>query len=541
VIGRATSVISADAIATATDVVRGLLRSEAFPHPAEDIELKETHGAWVILAGPSAYKLKKPVNLGFFDFSTREKRDADAEAEVRLNRRLAPSTYLGLVDIVERDGAIHIGGPGRVLERAVWMRSLPRAGMLSELLRNDQVSPSLIRRIARRMSTFHAGAESGPGIDEFGGPSTLEANWQENFDQIRPFVDTTIPRSELLALERFVTQMLDEKRTLFQQRVDEGRICDGHGDLHADSICVVGKDLVIFDCIQFSPRYRCADVVAEIAFLAMDLDHAGRADLAWTFVDEYVRRTRDAELLDLLPLYKCYRAFVRGKVLSLRLAQVDLTLEERENLVVAARSYFDLATSYIDALNRIHLLVMTGLPASGKTTLARALATRLGLMHLSTDVVRKRRASLVATDPASSPFRSGIYSEDSTRKTYAALRRRARTWLRRGVSVVLDGTFGDRKQRSLVRQLADREGARFLLVQTVCDEESARLRVEKREIDPARVSDADWDVRQQLVRVYQPPSEIPPNELFVDLTGGGGGEQLVRRLLGIETKTPEAS
>ncbi len=330
--------------------VRGLLRAEAFPHAADRLELRETHGAWVILAGPYAYKLKKPVNFGFFDYSSRELRDADAEAELRLNRRLAPSVYLGVVDIVERDGQVYVGGSGRVLERAVWMRRLPEEGMLTSLLARGAVSPQLIRRLARILVRFHAGAKTRLGVDEFGEPRNLEANWDENFDQIAPYVGITITSTELDAIRYGVERILRDELELLQRRVAAGRVREGHGDLHAGSICVVDGRIVIFDCIQFSARYRCADVAAEVAFLAMDLDHAGRADLGSAFVAEYVRHSHDEELPRLLPFYKCYRAFVRGKVLSLQLGQGGLTDEERAEPIASARSYFDLAGRYIRGL-----------------------------------------------------------------------------------------------------------------------------------------------------------------------------------------------
>jgi aminoglycoside phosphotransferase family enzyme len=330
----------------AEEVVRGLLRPDAFPHPAEAIELKETHGAWVVLAGPYAYKLKKPVNFGFFDYSTRDRRDADAEAEVRLNSRLAPSIYLGVVDVVERDGEFFIGGEGRVLERAVWMQRLPEAGMLTELLARGEVSERLVRSIARQLAAFHRTAATGSGVNEHGAPATIEANWLENFEQTRPYAGITIAPEDLTRIERYVTAFLGGQRGLLERRVAEGRIREGHGDLHAGSICVADGRIVIFDCIQFSARYRCADVAADVAFLAMDLDHVERQDLSRAFVDEYVRRSADAELRRLLPFYKCYRAFVRGKVLSLRLGQSDVPEEERRNLTLQARAYFRLATTY---------------------------------------------------------------------------------------------------------------------------------------------------------------------------------------------------
>lgn len=513
------------------DLIEGLLRPQAFPHQADRLELKETHGAWVVLAGPYAYKLKKPVNFGFFDYSTPELRTADAEAEVRLNRRLAASTYLGLVDVVERDGEIFVGGEGRLLERAVQMRRLPDDGMLTALLAQDAASPQLVRRIARIIMRFHGTAPTGAGVDEYGRVANLQANWEENFEQMRPFVGVTVPSWEIESIERYVRRFLREKRELLARRVAEGRVRDGHGDLHAGSICVVNGEIVVFDCIQFAARYRCADVAAEVAFLAMDLDHAGRADLSWAFVDEYARCSGDRELQALLRFYKCYRAFVRGKVLSLRLGQGGQREDERQSLVSQARAYFDLAAAYAGGISRPHLIAMTGLPASGKTVLARELASRLGLVHLSTDVVRKRRAGLRPRDRAGAAFGAGLYQADRTRATYESLRRQAATWLDRGMSVVLDGTFGASRERMLARRLALRKGAAFFLVVTQVDEVFVQRRLEERGRDPANVSDATWDVYRRMRDAYVAPGEIPATEVLLDSSGGDGAGAVITRLM----------
>jgi aminoglycoside phosphotransferase family enzyme/predicted kinase len=513
------------------DLVRALLRPEAFSHPADHIQLHETHGAWVILAGSHAYKLKKPVDLGFFDFSTFERRAADAEAELRLNRRLAADTYLGLVDVVERDGQLCFGGEGRMLERAVHMRRLPDEGMLTALLERDEVPPALVQRIARTMVRFHREAATGPGVDEHGARATIEAHWDENFAQIEPFVDVSIPHDQLDLIRSYVQRFLNKCAELLDRRVAEGRVRDGHGDLHAASICIVKDEIVIFDCIEFSDAYRCADVAAEVAFLAMDLDHAGRPDLARAFVVEYVRRSGDRVLTELLDFYKCYRAFVRGKVLSFRLSQPGLPEVEREALTRSARAYFDLAIVYAGGAERPLLVVTCGVPGSGKSTVADELSRRLGMLVLSTDVIRKRRAGLHPTARAHRGVDQGIYRAEVTRLTYTAMREEASKWLRRGVSVVLDGTFADREQRRMARRAAEHAEARFLLVLTTCQEEVLRRRIDTRSKDPHRISDATWEIAQLIQRRFTPPDELPPAEVYLDPTGGGDADGVVHHLM----------
>jgi uncharacterized protein len=329
--------------------VRALLRPEAYAHRADELCLRETHASWVILAGAYAYKIKKPVDLGFLNFSTIERRAADCVDEVRLNRRLCPDVYRGVVDVSMRDGTFFLGGPGRSVEPSVWMRRLPESGMLPNLLARGQADTRLVQRIARHLADFHSTAATGPGVDEFGSLATVRANWDESFAQMVPFLGRTISGETNAAISTWVERFLSEQAALLERRVSGGRIRDGHGDLHASSICVEGERLHLFDCLQFAPRFRCADVTAEVAFLAMDLEHYGRADLSAAFADEYVRTSGDDEMLRLLDFYVCYRAYVRGKVRSLRLAQTSPRSSEGEELVQEARGYFDLALAYTKA------------------------------------------------------------------------------------------------------------------------------------------------------------------------------------------------
>lgn len=498
-------------------MIAALLRQEAYRHPAAGIELHETHISWVILAGPFAYKIKKPIDLGFLDFTTRERRLADCADEIRLNRRLCPDVYLDIVDVVERDGGYFIGGPGRPVEPAVWMRRLPERGMLTAMLARHAVGPQLIRRIARQLAEFHAVAATGPGVDEHGSLATVRANWDENFTQTARFVGLTISPAVHARILAFVEQFLAENADLLERRVAEGRIRDGHGDLHAGSICVEGRRVHLFDCLEFAPRFRCSDVAAEVAFLAMDLDHFGRADLAADVVDEYVRRSGDAELPRVLPFYRCYRAYVRGKVTSLRLDEPGLSPADRLTIEAEARTYFDLAWAYAGGLGGPTIVVTMGLPASGKTTLARGLACHLGLVHLSSDVVRKSLAGLRPSDRRVAAFGRGIYGRSMTRQTYATMRRWAQRWLRRGYSVVVDATFGQVAEREAIRRVAARAGARLCVLVCQSDEATIRRRLAARETDVLTSSDAGLDIWPALRAAYAAPSEVD-DAMILDAT-----------------------
>jgi uncharacterized protein len=491
---------------TFSDRVLNLLRPSAFAHPAVDIRLIETHISWVILAGEFAYKIRKPVNFGFLDFSNIELRRVDCEAEVELNRRLCPDLYLGVVEVVERDdGLLYMGGPGRPVEPAVKMRRLPDQRMLPSLLERGEADERLMQRIASTLSAFHSAAATGEGVNVYGSIETIRANWAENFAQTQ---DTALLGSDKrAAIQTYVNQFLSENVHLLEHRIASGRIRDGHGDLHAASVCSTRRQLYLFDCIEFNPRFRCADVAAEVAFLAMDLEHLGRADLATAFVDAYVRFSGDTELPSLLGFYKCYRAFVRGKVRAFRVAEGRLD-PASETIATEARAYFDLAYTYACPLPRPLLIVVMGLPATGKTTLARALAGRLALVHLSSDAARKHLARLRPTTHRIDAFETGLYTRRMTQRTYSDLRRQAARWLRRSQSVILDATYSLPAERATIRGLGRRMHARTYFVVCNATDSVLQARLAARVSDAASTSDARPELWASLCRAYVPPREL---------------------------------
>jgi len=484
-----------------------LLRPEAYPHPARDVRMLETHISWIFLAGDHAYKLRKPVNFGFLDFSTVGQRRLDCNAEITLNRRLCPDLYLGVIDVVEGDdGLLRMGGFGKVLEPAVMMRRLPESGMLSVLLERGEADERLMQRIALRLADFHASAPTGSGVDEYGSVQTLLGNWEENFRQTQTALVDAEKRD---ATRRYVERFVSEYHEVFERRMHTGRIRDGHGDLHASSVCSTRRGLYLFDCIQFNRRFRCADVAADLAFLSMDLEHFGRGDLAATLVDAYVRHSHDNELLLLLDFYKCYRAYVRGKVLSFRLDEVRLDSASAATIAAEARAYFDLAYAYAEPFTAPLLIVTMGLPASGKTTLARGLAGRLGGIHLSSDVARKHLMGLRPNVHRLDPFEGGIYARTVSRRTYATLRKQAARWLRRGKTVVIDATYGQPSERAALRHLARRVGARPYFILCHADEELLKSRLVARIGDPHTTSDARLEIWPALRAAFVEPVDVP--------------------------------
>ncbi len=327
-------------------LVEALLKPEAYPHNPQRIELVQTQMSFIFLTGDYVYKVKKPVDLGYLDYTTLEKRRFFCHQEVELNRRLSPDTYLEVASIVRREGQIHIGGKGETIEYAVKMRQLPREQMMDSLLPLNRVTEDMVVNVAEKLAAFHDKAVTSPEISAYGKLDTITTNTEENFSQTKKYVGISIPSAKYDRIKAYTDSFIKANRSLFQKRVQEGRIRDCHGDLHAAHICF-GDGIHIYDCIEFNDRFRYGDVASEVAFLAMDIDHHQRADLSQAFANAYVRLSQDEDLLQLLDFYKCYRAYVRGKVESFKLDDPYIPEEEKARNLAAASSYFELAESYI--------------------------------------------------------------------------------------------------------------------------------------------------------------------------------------------------
>jgi len=308
--------------------------------------LVQTQMSFIFLTDEYVYKVKKPVDLGYLDYTTLEKRRFFCHQELELNKRLCPDAYLDVVAITRDKEGMHIEGKGRAIEYAVKMRQLPQHRMMDALLVQNQVTSEMVTRVADKLADFHQKAETNSRIAAFGKLDIIRQNTDENFSQTEKYIDISIPRSQYERIKKYTNDFIHNNSTLFARRVNENRIKDCHGDLHAAHICFT-KDICIYDCIEFSDRFRYSDVASEIAFLAMDLDRYQHRDLSQHLVNAYVELSRDRELLDLLKFYKCYRAYVRGKVESFKLDDPYISEDEKAKALATARRYFQLGQSYI--------------------------------------------------------------------------------------------------------------------------------------------------------------------------------------------------
>jgi aminoglycoside phosphotransferase family enzyme len=327
------------------ELIQSLLDPKVYSDPTPQVELVQTQISYVLLAGQYVYKIKKPVDMGFLNFTTLEKRLYFCKKEVELNQRLCRNTYLGVVPITREKGYV-LGGKGEAVEYAVKMRRLPQEAMMDTLLKQNKVTTSMVEKLARILVNFHKKATTSEEIARLGGIDAVIKNTSENFEQTEEYFGMIIKPETYQRIKTYTEDFIKDNRTLFLKRMAEGRVRDGHGDLHTAHVCFY-KGVCIYDCIEFIDRLRYTDVAADIAFLAMDLDHYERQNLSEFFINSYVNQSKDKELLKLLNFYKCYRAYVRGKIGCLHYDDKYVSAEEKEKIAANARSYFKLAASYI--------------------------------------------------------------------------------------------------------------------------------------------------------------------------------------------------
>ena len=495
-------------------IVEQMSRPDFYSHRPQKVEVVQTHISYVFIAGEHVYKVKKPVNFGFLDFTTLEKRKFYCEEELRLNKRLAPAIYLDVVPIgYDVAGRLTLGGTSDIVEYAVFMKKLPLDRMLKILLARDQADAAVMDAVAEKIARFHQEAQTGGRIDEMGAASVIRHNHEENFAQTEKYIDVTLSAFQHAFLKAYAEQFIVSKADLLDKRVAEHKIRDCHGDLHLEHICVA-DEIIVFDCIEFNERFRFADVAAEVAFLTMDLDYNGYFSQSVNFANSYLKYSRDEDLRALLNFYRCYYAFVRGKVTSFRLDQKEMPQAERADIRRVASKYFDLACAYASRLEKPALILTAGLIGSGKSYQARNLAERLGAEVIRTDVLRKELLRIAPNEKHHESFGQGIYAGDISRKTYEKAVELAADKIGRGIPVILDASFRCRADRTMAVDMARRLGVPFYVVECACPDDVVKIRLEKRMRDPDNPSDGRWEILQEQKKQYEAVTEIPESRLF---------------------------
>jgi aminoglycoside phosphotransferase family enzyme/predicted kinase len=487
-------------------ILQSLLSSSAYPEPVSSVHLVQTHVSFIFITDEFVYKIKKPVNLGFLDFSTLDRRRFYCTEEVRLNRRLCPDIYLGVAELRETPGGARFYGDGKLIDYAVKMKKLPEEKMLDRLLREGRVTAGDIRRIARTIGEFHRSAERSNEIDSYGSTESIRRNWDENFRQIERVAPMLCGAEDLRIIKNWVEAFLSEHEGALADRVARGFIRDCDGDIHMGNICL-SDQVMIFDCIEFNKRFRYSDTAADIAFLLMDLEFHDRPDFSALLLDEYIAITGDTEIGTVLDFYKTYRAVIRGKVAGFKLIDPDIPPDEQRTARDEAVRYFMLAKGYVIRKNFPASLIITcGLMGTGKSSTVAALAFQLGADIISSDAVRKMIAHLPEHARDFSGYGKGIYSAGFNEATYNRLLAGAEASLSEGRTVIVDATFRRKRDRDRFRLLAERMSVPFRIVQTVCPEAIVRERLEERATDPGAISDGRWELFREQADDFEPPS-----------------------------------
>jgi len=520
------------------DLIQALLEPSFYPHRPADVELRQTHISYVFLAGAEVYKVKKPVRLTFLDFTTLELRRHFCAEEVRLNRRLAPGVYLGVVGIRrEGDGfGLTEESDPEAIEYAVHMRRLPDERTLERSLLRGEVEAPIVDRLAALLVDFHRGAEVSERITANGTPAAILRVLQDNYAGGEPFHGITISAEDDAAIEAYARDFLARNEDLLRRRREQQQIRDGHADLRAEHVYLT-EPPVIVDCVEFKPEFRWCDVASDLAFLVMDLDYSGRSDLATRLVERYGALAGDAEVARLIPFYACYRAYVRGKVESLKSSEEEVGEKERDTARQSARRHFALSYRYTWSERRA-VVAISGLSGTGKSVLARRMAERTGYTHVSSDVVRKQLAGLAPTERAGGARHSDLYSGPMSHRTYDALFGLAGETVReRGV--VLDATFQLRQGRDRARAIAAAAKVPFLLVECRCDDVVVGRRLAARARRGDDPSDADWQVYLEQKRRFE-GFGTDENRLVLDTAGDVDAlvRTIERELRGLEGGGP---
>lgn len=484
-------------------------RPDFYPHPVSAIENRETHISKVFLTGQYVYKIKKPVDLGFLDFTTLEKRRHFCNQEVILNRRLAPDVYLGVIPITQKKNRYVLAGDGPAVEYAVKMRQLPQGSSLLRLLRSEKFDASEIEHLSGKLVEFYRQAPVDPTKISFGAWETVCANCEENFTQTNMFAGQLIDERMYQIVQRATRFFLQQHRDLFDARMAKGKIRDCHGDLRVGHI-YFDDGIKIIDCIEFNDRLRYSDVACDLAFLSMDLDFEGFFEIERQLLQSITWQSNDFDVFVLIDFYKCYRAMVRVKVNCLRLSDENLGEYERKRLLRETHRYMELAYCYALNVNRPVLWVICGMIGSGKSTIAERLGRVLALKVLHSDVIRKKLFKLKPGESGEAPFGQGIYSEEFNRLTYGKILMLAQEVIKTGSSVIMDATFSRLRHRREALQMAKNLDADLIIVECVAGLPVIRQRLLARETDRT-ISDARLYHLKDFRNLFEPLTDEEKN------------------------------
>lgn len=502
-----------------TELLAHLINSAFYPHPVEKVEVRETHISWVFLAGDFAYKLKKPVDFGFLNYTSKEARQKYCQLELELNQRLAPQLYLEVLPLTGSPSEPQINGAGEAFDYLLKMQRFDDSQLLANLEEKGELKEEHLLQLTEELANFHLGlaakepAETPP--NNLGSPEAVWQPMQQNFDQIKPFLTKTEDLAQLEQLAGWAEDTFNRLQPMLESRLAEGFIRPCHGDLHLGNATLHENKVVAFDCIEFNLEFRWIDVINDLAFLIMDLESRQQTSLAQLSLNHYLELTGDYAGLALLNLYKAYRALVRAKVSLFMLGDDSLSAEAKEETWATYYKYAALAESYTE-FSTPYLLITHGFSGSGKSTLTKEVVKQLNGIRIRSDVERKRLYGFAPTDKTSTKTNhqqeldAGIYTPEATAKTYAELTRLANLVLRACYPVTLDATNLKLAQRQQLVEVAQSLGLASLIISMGASEDTLRRRIAKRlatAVENKEASEANLEVLEQQLANHDPLTE----------------------------------
>jgi uncharacterized protein len=473
--------------ATLPELIQQMLTPEFYPHPVKTpIQLMQTHASAVLLTGEFAYKLKKPVNFGFLDYSTLEKRQHFCQEELRLNQRGAKELYLEVVSIAKQDNQYQLGSEGEIVDYAVKMVQFPQEALLSNMFETGTITAADIEEMGRVIADFHANAQTNRYISSFGSIERIKQSIDDNYLQTEKYIGRAQTQQQFTETTAYTDRFLSEHPQLFCDRIVGGCIRECHGDLHLRNICRWHDKILLFDCIEFNEPFRFVDTMYDVAFVVMDLEARGRKDLANRFLNTYAEQTGDWAGLQVLPMYLSRQAYVRAKVTSFLLDDPGISIEERAAAMKTAGDYYRQAWEYTRP-RQGRLIMLSGRSGSGKSTLGKQIALELGGVQLRSDAVRKHLGGI----PLMSRGDDRLYTPEMTANTYQGVLTLGSKLAAQGFTVILDAKYDRQSLRAAVIDLARDERIPLQILHCTAPAEVLRERLAQRTGD---IADATVDL-----------------------------------------------
>lgn len=484
-------------------IIQAMQTPEFYDHEVSEVIMLQTHISWVFLTGKYAYKVKKPMDFGFLNFTELEQRKHFCEEEIRLNKRLADQIYIKTVTITGSESEPSLNGDGEAIEYAVKMRQFDQSQLIDKLLCDEKLQSDHIDDIAKQVADFHQNIAIANSQSELGTAESVFAPVIQNFEQLDPLIKDSEAREQLKRLQNWSEAEFKKIESVLKLRKVQGFIRECHGDMHLGNMALVDNQVTIFDGIEFNDEFRWIDVMSEVAFLVMDLIDRNATAYAYRFLNQYLEFTGDYEGLQVLRFYLVYRAMVRAKIASFTLLTPDLAEAEQLKVIQQYSSYASLAESFTKT-NQQSLYITHGVSGSGKTTVSQSLLEKNALIRIRSDIERKRLFNLKSTDSSQSSVDGGIYTDEANFKTYQQLEIFAKLALTSGFNVVIDATFLKRENRKPFQDLAEALSAKFIIIELTNDEAILKQRIINRSSEKNNASEADLHVLEKQLSHYKP-------------------------------------